>query len=380
MGGQFRFDFNTAAVTRDGDVEDSMGDLIPQQNSQRATAEARWRLPVVTDNGQLLTFQADVRGDIYHTTDGPIINPPSTPLNSQYIYRGLPYVAIDWRWPFLNASGGLFRAFVLEPIVQAIGAPYGGNPKGIPNDDSQDFELNEMDVFSFQPVPGYDIVETGPRANVGLRANAFFNGGNAEFIVGEQLRLKPDPALASFTGFGNKNSDIVTRFTINFPPHLSFTHRLDIDPSFGKVVRDEAFVNAHWGHTSLEMSYLRVPPSELEATIPPQDASLDPPLLPDANSREEINGQATIGITDYWLLYAAARRDLETSQMLYSEYGVGYEDECLGVSLAYRRQYVRDRDIPPSTSVLLRFNLKTNDNAEDTSNIFPRFIFSEEAL
>jgi LPS-assembly protein len=380
IGGQFRFDFNTAAVTREGDIADSMGNLIPQQNSQRATAEARWRLPIVTDNGQLLTFQLDVRGDIYHTTDGPIINPPPTPLNSQYIYRGLPYIAVDWRWPFINSTDGLFKAFVLEPIVQGVAAPYGGNPPGIPNDDSQDFELNEMDIFSFQPVPGYDVVETGPRANVGMRANAFFNGGNAELIVGEQLRMKPDPALDGFTGFGRKNSDIVTRFTLNFAPHLSFVHRMDIDPSFGKVLRDEAFVDAHWGHTSLQMSYLRVPPSELEESIPPQDANLMPPIFPDFNSREEINGQATIGITDYWLLYGAARRDLETSQMLYSEFGIGYEDECIGVSLAYRRQYVRDQDIPPSTSVLVRFNLKTNDNSEDTSNIFPRFIFSEEPL
>src|SRR6202020_1703436 len=119
------------------------------------------------------------------------------------------------------------------------------------------------------------------------------------------------------------NSDIVTRFTLNLPPHLSFVHRLDIDPSFGKVLRDEAFVDAHWGHTSLQMSYLRVPPSELEESIPPQDANLMPPIFPDFNSREEINGQATIGITDYWLLYGAARRDLETSQMLYSEFGIG---------------------------------------------------------
>lgn len=380
LGGQFRFDFNTAAVTRDGEIDGSMGGLVPQLNSQRATAEAQWKLPVVTDNGQLLTFQVDVRGDIYHTTEGSLIDPPSTPLNNQYIYRGLPYVAVDWRWPFIDTANGIFKSIVVEPIVQAVVAPYGGNPPGIPNEDSQDFELNEMDIFSFQPSPGYDVVETGPRANVGLRTDAYFNGGNAELIVGQQFRLKPDPALVEFTGFGNTNSDIVTRFTLNLPPHLSFVHRLDIDPSFGKVVRDEAFVNAHWGHTSLQMSYLRVPPSELEESIPPSGASLTPPIFPDFNSREEINGQATIGITDYWLVYAAARRDLETSQMLYSEFGVGYEDECIGVSLAFRRQYVRDQDIPPSSSVLLRFNLKTNDDAENTSNIFPQFIFSEEAL
>jgi LPS-assembly protein len=375
FGGQFRFDFNTAALTRSGDVLGPADTLIPQENSQRATAEMNWRLPLVTGDGQLLTFQADVRGDAYHVANAVAANAPDTPptpLENRYIYRGLPYVALDWRWPFVSGTGdGLLKAVVVEPIAQAIAAPYGGNPEGIPNDDSQDFELNTTNIFNFDPVTGYDLVETGPRANVGLRTQAFFPTGNAELIVGQQFRLKPDPIFASDTGLSGKNSDIVTRFTINFPPNLSFTHRMVIDPGFGKVLSDEVYANAKWGHTSLQVSYLNVPPSELEETYTAD---------PDYEAREEINGQATVGITDYWLLYAAASRDLETSQMLYSEYGVGYEDECLGVSLAYRRQYVRDRDIPPSTSILLRFNLKTNENTDDISNIFPRFIFSEEQL
>ena len=59
---------------------------------------------------------------------------------------------------------------LVEPIAQVIGAPYGGNPPDIPNEDSTDFQLDETDIFSFDRLPGYDLVETGPRANVGFRA------------------------------------------------------------------------------------------------------------------------------------------------------------------------------------------------------------------
>ena len=62
--------------------------------------------------------------------------------------------------------------------------------------------------------------------------------------------------------------------------------------------------------------------------------------------------------------------------MLNDEFGVGYRDECLGVSIAYERNYTSDRDLPPSTSVLFHFNLKTGDQSEQPSALFPRHVFT----
>ena len=64
-----------------------------------------------------------------------------------------------------------------------------------------------------------------------------------------------------------------------------------------------------------------------------------------------------------WQAFAAVERDLLAGQMLDTEYGLGYEDECLAISLAYRRKYTFDaiQGVPPSTSVILRFSLKTGD-------------------
>jgi LPS-assembly protein len=67
--------------------------------------------------------------------------------------------------------------------------------------------------------------------------------------------------------------------------------------------------------------------------------------------------------------------------MIDTEFGFGYADECLGLSLSWRRQYTRDRDVPPSSSILFRFNLKTDQDQGDTaSDIFPRHIFSSTTL
>ena len=353
LGGEFRFDVNTAAITRDDGV-----------SSQRATAQVKWSRQFVTSDGEVLTLRADARGDAYRTTNNDLIDFPTIPAKAHYVERGLPEVGLDWRWPFISPGTGK-TSFLIEPIVQLIAAPYGDNPKGIPDEDSTQVELNELDIFSFDPMPGYDIVETGPRANFGVHTEAFFPAGSAELLVGQSFRLKADPQFGTDSGLEGKSSDVIERFTVNFPPHLSFTQRVDFDPDTATVRRDEVYMDASYGRTSIEVSYLRLPPSA---------------VVPGVDTREEINAQGTIGLWDNYLLYAEARRDLASSEMIDTEFGFGYDDECLGVSLSWRRQYTRDRDVPPSSSVLLRFNLKTDQNQAATGDIFPRHIFSATTL
>lgn len=351
LGGDFRFDANTAAVSRNRGP-----------NSQRATAEARWRLPLLTSNGQMITVQADVRGDVFRVTNNDLVDFPTIPEKVRFIARALPYVAVDWRWPFVSGTTVGNTSLVVQPIVQAIAAPYGGNPDGIPNEDSTDFELDDNNLFSFEHVPGYDLAETGPRANAGIQATAYFpSGGSVEALVGQAYRLKPDSTFGPLVGITDHTSDIIGRFTIKFPPHFSLTHRVDIDQDTGNFRRNEVYLDATWGRSVLEVSYLKI--SETEPTF-------------DLPSREEINGQATVGLIDHWAVFAGARRDIENDRMIDTELGVGYEDECLGVSVAYRRVYTSDRDVPPSTSVLLRFQLKTGDQSEQPSSLFPRHVFT----
>ena len=344
LGGQFRFDVSSIALTRNVGEDD-----------QRLTGEARMRWPTVLPGGQLLTFQMDARGDVYHVSD--VLTPGS---GDKFISRGVPYAALDWRWPFISSTGQ-GRALIVEPIAQFVLQPYGGNPAGIPNEDSAAFELDENNILSFDQLPGNDLVESGPRANFGIHARAVFPSGSLDAVLGQTYRLKPDPIFGTDSGQHGTSSDIVGRVSVKFLPYIDLTDRIDIDRDNGTVRRQEFYVTGEYGRSTLQVSYVQLP-AELTTL--------------GLGQREEINAQADVNFYQNWQAFGALRRDLLAGQMLDTELGLGYEDECLGVSLAYRRKFTTDRDLPPSTSIILRFTLKTGEQPIEPFSLFPQDVFS----
>jgi LPS-assembly protein len=361
VGGAFRFDLNSAALGRDN-----------QRNDQRLTGELNWKKPEIFANGQVWTFVLDARGDTYRFESpasggvggtGGATTVGGVSRGTDYdLQRGTAYAALDWRWPFM-AQSSPGHTFVVSPIGQLIAQPYGGNPRGLRIEDAQDFEFDDNNVFSFNQVPGYDLIESGPRANVGVMAEALFPGGKVETQFGQTYRLKPDPLFATFSGNSGTSSDLVGSFSVKFP-HLDITDRLDVDRGNGNVRRHEVYVTGSYDRSSLQVSYVQLPQS-VTTTVG----------LP---SREEINVQADMNVWQDWQVFAAAQRDLTNDQFLNTEYGLGYEDECLAISLAYRRKYTSDLvlGVPPSTSVILRFSLKTGDTAIQPFSLFPRDVFA----
>jgi LPS-assembly protein len=162
------------------------------------------------------------------------------------------------------------------------------------------------------------------------------------------------------SGLNRTVSNLVGRFDVKLPPYLDVTERFQVDESTGSIERNEVYATGTLGRSSARISYVRLP----------QDASLGLP------AREEVNAQAIVGLFDHWALLAAADRDLKNGKLLDTELGGGYEDECLNISIAYRRRYTSDRDVPPSTSIILRFNLKTGDQPIGSYDLFPEDVFA----
>jgi LPS-assembly protein len=362
LGGQFRFDVNSIALTR------SVG-----ENDQRFSSEVRMRWPTVLPGGQLLTFEMDARGDVYHVSN--ILTPGS---GDKYISRGIPYAALDWRWPFISSTGQ-GRAFIIEPIAQFVLQPYGGNPDGIPNEDSAAFDLDDNNVLSFDQMPGYDLVESGPRANVGLHARAVFPSGSVDAVFGQTYRFKPDPIFVNSAPQDGTTSDLVGRVSIKFLPYIDLTDRIDIDRDNGTVRRQEVYLTGTWNRSSLQISYVQLPQTPVDVSPPLVSSACVLPLDPALTcipQRQEVTAQADINFYANWQAFGAIRRDLLAGRMLDTELGLGYEDDCLGISVAYRRKFTTDRDLPPSTSVILRFNLKTGDQPIVPFSLFPQDVFS----
>ncbi|MGH6879106.1 MAG: LPS-assembly protein LptD [Rhizomicrobium sp.] len=363
LGGDFRFDLTTIAISRDVGEDD-----------QRLTGEMRWRLPFVTGDGELVTFQADARGDVYRTSDVNALGGTGLPDN-QYIERGAPYAALDWRWPFVSPGVWGMTGFVVEPIAQVIAAPYGDNPPGIPDEtgygilptgsSTTDFQLDSTNIFDLDRLSSHDLVESGPNANVGFRSQALFPTGSVEFLLGQAYRLKPDPVFAPDSGYDGKTSDVVSSIVVNFPPNLTLSDRVDVDSSTGTLERNEASVDAVYGRSSLEVSYLKLPSEEVTLGL---------------GAREEVKAQALVGLWGNWLAFAAGQRDIQASDMISDEFGIGYDDECLGFSLSYERNFTEFRELPASTSVIFKFTLNTSEVPVQRSGIFPQYLYAKNPL
>jgi LPS-assembly protein len=363
FGGDLRFDLDTIAISRHAGEDD-----------QRLTGNMRWSLPFVTDNGQLITFQADARGDLYHINNADAFGDPGF-SDDQYITRGAPYAALDWRWPFVSPGAWGMTGFVIEPIAQVIAAPYGDNPQAIPNEtgygilptfsDATDFQLDATNIFDLDRLNAHDLVESGPNANIGFRSQALFPTGSVDFLLGQAYRLKPASFFAPDSGYDGKTSDLVSSLVVNFAPNLSLSDRVDVDSSTGTLERNEASINAVYGRSSLEVSYLKLPSEEVTLGL---------------GAREEVKAQLLVGLWGNWLAYAAAQRDLEESDMISQALGFGYDDECLGFSLSYERNFTSFRELPPSSSVIFRFTLKTNEVPVQRSGIFPQNLYAATPL
>jgi LPS-assembly protein len=351
LGGSFRFDLTSADLVRG-----------TGPSSQRVTSEVNWKAPFIDGAGQVWTLTADARGDFFHIDNNDPLGSPRVPTRSRFIERAIPYVALDWRWPFLAQNAGGNHSYILQPIAQFIAQPYGGNDRSIPNEDGGIFEFNDANVFSFDQLAGYDRVESGPRANAGFIADAIYPGGEVEALVGQTYRLKTDPVFTSYSGERGTVSDIVGRLSIKLP-NLSLTDRIDVDRANGVVRRHEVYLTGTYGRSSLQVSYIQ---------LPPEAAVLG------SGSREEVNTQADINFYENWQAFAAVNRDLLAGKMLDTEYGIGYEDECLAISLAYRRRYTADTTlgVPPSTSFILRFSLKNGDSQVQPFSLFPQNVFT----
>jgi len=342
-GGELALDASLIALNRSRGLD-----------TQRLAAGVSWSRPEILEGGQAITFFAEARAELYRIgTADPVLTPGVE--DGDLLSRATLYAGIDMRWPFVRQTEDGFTQIV-EPIMQVVIAPYGDGPDGIPNEDSLSLEFDDTNLFNPVKFTGLDLIESGPRANIGLRYAEFFpGGGSLEVLAGFQVRLDDDPAFENASGLGETQSDYVGRVTFVPWPGLTIVNRLRLDKDDFSVRRNEVYIQGSGSWYEIDASYLK-----LESD----------PSLTGLGPREEVSLRSRLYVDEYWSVIGGARRDLESDQMIESRFGVAYEDECSFVELGFRRRFTRDRDSEPSTTVILSIRLKALGDGGTAAPLF----------
>ena len=306
--------------------------------SRRLSTQVAWEVPHITETGHVLEAKASVRGDIYSVEDVT-----RTGFAQDYdgtTARVIPQLELGWRYPLLNnyAPG---RSLLIEPVAQFIVSPNGSNSDKIPNEDSVIPEFNDSNLFRSNRFAGYDRVETGSRFNLGVQGLwQFADTWHSDFLFGQHYRTDQENPYPFSNDLTEELSDYVGRIALHWDTNLSTAYRFRLDRNNLSPKRSEINTTLNLHPVWMQVDYLNLN---------------DDPFLDD---REELVANANLAITDQWSLFAGTRRDLKQNQQTVANAGFRYSDECFDLYGNFTRSLIRDRDIEPSSSFILRVELQ----------------------
>lgn len=361
-------------------------------NFARASAEVSWRRNIIDDYGQVWTPFAYLRAD------GFFNSPDTTGFqnamvtnfvrgNEQVIGRVMPAIGLEYRYPFV-ADAGRYGTHTLTPIGQVIARPNEGHLGRLPNEDAHSLVYDDTNLFSWDKFSGYDRVEGGVRANVGLQYNVVTpSGWTGSALIGQSYQLAGQNSFAGRdllntgvdSGLDSKASDYVARLQVNPHENFSLITRGRFNQNDFSVSGFEAQAVANF------KPYL---PIMVSMTYARYDAQ---PLQGYPYKREGLRPGASWQITPNWSVGGSVLFDLDrylevrdANQLLYTQYAnspalsslirkadpytiastnfaLTYRDECTTLSLNY---YVTPRLAATGLretdrTVLVRLELRT---------------------
>ncbi len=311
------------------------------EDTGRLSLGADWERTWLTPVGLSLTGFAEMRGDVFFVGDAEDLAQDPT------VFRFHPMAGVEARYPLISDGEIGFQGItqVIEPIAQAIVAPFGGNDDDIPNEDSLITEFDETSLFERDHFSGFDRVEEGPRFNLGVRyALSSDFGVGFDATVGRVLRFDAADEFSSGSGLAGTTSDWVGTWSASYDPYVTVSQRLRVADDGFEVTRNEALVALNLGPARLDLGYVF-----FEAD-PGEDAFVD---------REELTARALLEVTDEWSVNGFLRRDLEEREFVNLGGGVRFANECCSVQAFVRRSFTDQDNVSGGTSFGLAVELFT---------------------
>lgn len=325
FGGDLGFTANAQSLLRNNGFD-----------SSRISLGLDWEREHILPIGVAVTGFAEVRGDVFSIRDRP-------GEENDLTVRLAPMAGVEARFPLIwEESGG--SAHYLEPIMQAILAPYGGNDDDIVNEDSLVTEFDENNLFDRSHFSGIDGFEEGPRFNVGLRYQRLSDDGlNFDATVGRVFRFKDADEFSIGSGLVEAQSDWVAGWSVGFDPYVTVRNRLRFDDSFN-INRNEVsgLISIDWFSVAGNYTFLVA------------DEDINQP-----DDREEVTLLSFVDLSSNWRLRASTKRDIELGEFVRVGGGVTYSNECCKIDFFISRDFTNSDNAPASTSFGLQVELLT---------------------
>ncbi|MFZ2100772.1 MAG: LPS-assembly protein LptD [Oricola sp.] len=335
-GGELAFNVNSRVISRDrADIRGVFGDDnfatrgLDGENG-RITAEAEWKRTFITAGGLAVTPIFAAQGDATFVNATAMADYSATGAQlagDNAFTRGMATAGVEMRWPFLFSSAN--STHVIEPIAQIFARLNESGAGALPNEDAQSFVFDTTNLFERDKFSGYDRIEGGHRANLGLRYTGSFDNGWSLFgAFGQSYHLGGTNSFASAdmlnvgqeSGLETDVSDFVAMAGGSYEDTIDGAVRARFDEKSFEVRRAETELGFRSTVVSASAGYAYI------------DAQ---PSYGFSTDRQEVTGKATVRVADNWSVNGNATFDLTNQRLAKNGIGLAYDDECFAIGLQF---------------------------------------------
>lgn len=334
LGGRWNVDLSSLNLLRKGNGQDVF----------RASADASWERKDVLPIGLVNTFTISSRMDAYKISDRDEVSIVGGQGGAD-AYRFYPYIHDVVSYPVSKNIGSAM--IVIEPTVAVTTSTRTKNTTDIPNEDSQDVQIDAINIFQANRFPGIDRVEDGTHVTYGARTGIYADDGSkGEVFFGQSYRLDDfENPFPDGSGLSEQESDLVGQIMAQYKDLYSLDYRFQFASQNLQSERHEVYGFANFGDLSLSTTYLYA--RSLERTDLQE-------------SRQQLYGSAAYRLDDEWNLLSTARYDLSEQEkgLRYSSFGLNYIGQCFTVLTSLKRSYADKNTGDAATEFSVQLGLK----------------------
>jgi len=328
------------------DADVSLLGLVRDNNGQdvnRVHAGVGWERKLVSSFGLVTELDADAQASYYDIHDRFGAQNNANVKSSTSEVRSFASFNVETSYPVAKSFKS--SQVVVEPVASVTIAP-DIDADDVPNEDSQDVQIDALSLFNNSRFPGIDGVEDQSRVTYGLRSGIYaLDGSYGDVFVGQSYNFDNDENPFSLgSGLDDQSSDVVGEIRGNYKGDYALDYRFQLDNDTLSSQRHEVDAHAKLFNVDLSSRYLFAKAIENGE---------------ENETREQIVNSASYYINDKWRLHGGARHDLgDDPGLREANLGVNYLGQCISWSLVGTRTLTDDASGDSGTEIFLRIGFK----------------------
>jgi LPS-assembly protein len=346
-GGRLAGNLSFLGLNRDGSGQDM----------QRVVGSTDWYRRFISSTGFVGEETVNLRGDVYQLQDSlPLSQQSQTNINDKNITRGFVQSHSKISYPLAKpVKNGNIK---IDPTVAlTLSNNLDNQNRNVPNEDSQDIQIDYSNIFNENRFPGLDQIEDDTRLTYGANTGYYDNNGShISTFIGQSYRFDSSNIFPTGSGLSQKASDIVGQMSADYQGQYGMNYRYQVSSETLKSNRQEINAYRKWDNVKLGGRYF------YSRAFNETDLEED---------REQVAGTVGFKLSKHWGVEGAALYDLAAadSGLRQTLTGLTYNGDCINSSFSMQRNLTSAASGDSGTSVFLRVGLKNlgqfNSNGAD---------------